>query len=157
MQGTLSWASLLMHSGTLHGRSCAATAVCLTPNASLSPGYRPHEHINALRPTQVSVLLGCQSGSLMRSETPPTVLSSVCVFGVEGVELYTSESMCLSKVEGVELFTPDAIYSVHMTIQLMTSGQVYLVPEPEPKYQLLQNLRGLLYNSPNDITHDSNS
>lgn len=35
------------------------------------PGYRPHNYINTLRPTQVSMLLGCQLGLiLMRTETP---------------------------------------------------------------------------------------
>lgn len=34
------------------------------------PGYRSHNYINPLRPTQVSMLLGCQSGPiLMRTET----------------------------------------------------------------------------------------
>lgn len=55
------------------------------------PGYRSHNYINPLRPTQVSMLLGCQSGPiLMRTETPPQTLCCVCIPKVEGAGLYTS-------------------------------------------------------------------
>lgn len=37
----------------------------------------------------------------------------------------------------------DTIFSAHMTIQLVASGQVYSVPQPEPKHQLLQSPCGL--------------
>lgn len=55
------------------------------------PGYRSHNYINTLRPTQVSVLLGCElSLILMRTETPPHTLCCVCIPKVEGAGLYTS-------------------------------------------------------------------
>lgn len=42
------------------------------------PGYRSHNYIDTLRPTQVSMLLGCESGLiLMITETPPHTLCCV--------------------------------------------------------------------------------
>lgn len=97
------------------------------------PGYRSHNYRNPLRPTQVSMLLGCQSGpNLMRIETPPHTLRCVCIPKVEGAGLHTSE---------MERHLDNI--SAHMTIQLPASGQVYSVPEPESKHQLLQSPCGL--------------
>lgn len=60
---------------------------------------------------------------------------------------------CVIKV-GVALCTADTICSAHMTIQLMASGHIYSVLEPEAKRQLLQKLCRLLHKQPTTVAAD---